>query len=492
MPEIGLKKSEFALSSLAIGADTIIAIAGVICAALLIAGTQYIYCFIISAKSGRMRWVKSVKLPNYCGYLSKTSNNLAAELYVHAKGPFYVSVRHATQNDAPEWRSPNFPCHAQSACFDVWGGLNWSDPVTIPLSNLRDGAHIVDIIPQDEAAQMYRIPMLVRHEWRSVIVVSSTNTWNAYNKFGGISNYYCGAIPLPLRPLFFILQSTGRCFRLSDRIVIPTVPLPKRRPLHNINDELRALQSDREIGASHLYRGELCLLRSLDKLGIPYSVASDEDVENFDINKSSTKIVFFNTHSEYWSDLGISALNNLISRGISVAFLSGNNIYRRVQRTESGLQVIDQMVNIDETARLIGAGYDALGYQTFAGYRVIEPDHWLFSNCSELQSNGYFGRGDGTSAHPGGSGHETDKIRPSSEGFQLLAMGENAEGGASMVCKDLPGGGFVFNASSVSFTAMLEADASLPQLIENMVERALGQPKSLEPQLSETSFEVAS
>jgi N,N-dimethylformamidase len=74
---------------------------------------------------------------------------------------------------------------------------------------------------------------------------------------------------------------------------------------------------------------------------------------------------------------------------------------------------------------------------------------------------------------PAPAGSRPDKIRPGSKGFQVVAVGKNSEGPAFMVCRDMPGGGFVFNVSSISFTPCLDDDAFIQKLVRNLIGHAM-------------------
>jgi hypothetical protein len=75
---------------------------------------------------------------------------------------------------------------------------------------------------------------------------------------------------------------------------------------------------------------------------------------------------------------------------------------------------------------------------------------------------------------PGGaSGHETDKITPSSpSGIKLLAKGLNPDdGGAHMTIHGTSSGGAVFAASSISWTTSLLVDEHVSQITTNVLRR---------------------
>jgi hypothetical protein len=136
------------------------------------------------------------------------------------------------------------------------------------------------------------------------------------------------------------------------------------------------------------------------------------------------------------------------------------------------LAVVGQRIDPDRTAALLGAAYDALGYLDFAGYRVVQADHWLLAGA-DARTGDVFGRGDGTPTRPGASGYETDKRRRGgADDAVLVAIGENAAGPAHLVCRDLPDGCFVVNAGSVAFTSAIGFDPTVDRIVANVLSRA--------------------
>jgi hypothetical protein len=113
---------------------------------------------------------------------------------------------------------------------------------------------------------------------------------------------------------------------------------------------------------------------------------------------------------------------------------------------------------------------------TVAPYEVLEPDHWVFAGTG-LRRGDHFGLktlheryGDGA------SGHETDKISPSSPpGLRPLACGLNPDnGGAHLVCFETSSGGAVFSAGSITFPTALLCDAPCSRITANVLQRFLG------------------
>jgi N,N-dimethylformamidase len=216
-------------------------------------------------------------------------------------------------------------------------------------------------------------------------------------------------------------------------------------------------------------RAELALIRFLERERIPYTVISDRDFA-YEIDTSRTRLFIFNHHTEYWSEEMIGRLDEVIERGSNIAFLSGNNMYRKVQFLDAAIAVIDPITPQNQVVPLIGTYYDASGWAINDAYRVTDASHWCFERL-QLQEGSEFGHR--TANRPGASGGETDKIRLSGKGFRVVAVGKNSEGPAFMVCRDVPGGGFVFNVGSTCFTQCLDDDPVIQKLVLNLVRRAI-------------------
>ncbi|MCC6168462.1 MAG: hypothetical protein IT329_14660 [Caldilineaceae bacterium] len=112
---------------------------------------------------------------------------------------------------------------------------------------------------------------------------------------------------------------------------------------------------------------------------------------------------------------------------------------------------------------------------TAAPYAVIRPDHWVFAGTG-LAAGDTFGHNSQHERIPGGaSGHETDKMSPSSPpSTVLLAKGLNPEdGGAHMTFYDTAGGGAVFSVGSITWPACVLVDKHVSAITANVIDRFL-------------------
>jgi hypothetical protein len=129
----------------------------------------------------------------------------------------------------------------------------------------------------------------------------------------------------------------------------------------------------------------------------------------------------------------------------------------------------------ESEANLLGVVFTPAGAMTGAPYRVIDAGHWVFGRTG-LKEGDVFGTRSLHRRCPGGaSGHETDKLSPSSPtNARLLARGLNPDdGGAHLVHVETPRGGGVLSVGSISWVSSLPVDEYVAQITENAIRRFL-------------------
>jgi hypothetical protein len=129
---------------------------------------------------------------------------------------------------------------------------------------------------------------------------------------------------------------------------------------------------------------------------------------------------------------------------------------------------------VESEANLLGVVTTEAGMMTAAPYRVVAPDHWVFSG-TDLAKGDLFGTESlHERCHGGASGHEMDQMSPHSPaGTTLLAEGTNPGGGGHMVCYELDNGGAVFSVGSVTYPASVLVDAAVSRITSNVLTRFL-------------------
>lgn len=313
-------------------------------------------------------------------------------------------------------------------------GCDWPRIASVTLPVVKSGYYLLRF---SNEAGVSAYPLVVKPAApgaHRLAVVASTNTWQAYNPWGGASYYHNDLRGPALRWVSF------------------------RRPY-----------APSILTETHLGGGELHLARWLEAQGIAYDLYADEDLDAGALGDAYDTWIF-HVHSEYWSKAMLARYDAHVRAGGRAVFLSGDVMAWEVAYTADGrLYKAREHPNRDG-ARYAGATYTGGDYGTYAGYAVLAPSHWAFEGTG-LGLHDTFGE---AGAYGGASGHETDKIPAGARGRTRLAKGANPGGGADMFTYAL-GEGEVFHVGSVTFTGALEADARVSKIVRNVIRRYNGQ-----------------
>ena len=130
---------------------------------------------------------------------------------------------------------------------------------------------------------------------------------------------------------------------------------------------------------------------------------------------------------------------------------------------------------VESEAHLLGVVFSETGIMTGGPYRVLKADHWAFDGTN-LHDADLFGVSSLHMRCPGGaSGHETDKVSPSSpKNIVRLAKGTNVDdGGAELVYYETSSGGAVFSAGSIAWPSAILIDNTVSRITTNVLNRFL-------------------
>jgi N,N-dimethylformamidase len=337
-------------------------------------------------------------------------------------------------------------------------GANWKTTFrfTIP-KNWKTGMYAARLY--DQTDHEFYVTFVVRepHSQAKIAVLSSTNTWSAYNNWNGASlyRYY---INDDLKPTIASLLSMAR-------------PNPVATP---------------EGAPVHLANAEKLTLAWLEKEKIAYNLITDWDLHHQPDLLKAYSVFIINTHGEYWTGPMYDQLERFLQRGGNLVNLSGNAIHWKTVIKGNQLEVRKDgkrhLLNgerggywkdLDRSeAGVLGVRYTPLGFGTYTPYEVKEANHWVFKetglkNGDLIGKTGY--------AQKGASGLETDKrdLIHTPVNTILLAKGTNPHGGAEMIYYDHPGGGGVFSVGSIAFSQSLILDPNLTRMVKNVIEHFL-------------------
>ncbi len=349
-----------------------------------------------------------------------------------------------------------------------------------------------------ESGQFFSFPWVVAPSRpRSKLAVLASNiTWNAYNNFGGRSNYIHPEA-LPPRPLVNARLEAKRYTDPShidyDGTDYDPLSFDRPEPINHIPEATQATDPIAGRAACHLAPAEWRLLAWLERQQFDYDYYAETHLHFDQLDLDQYRALAISTHPEYWSRAMYDRVKRWVfDRGGRLLYLGGNGLNcdvefldnsRCIYRNEDTRRMRDINASYESRfhlrheseANLLGVVYDQRGIMTAAPYRVVDADHWVFDETG-LAEGDIFGRHSLHERVPGGaSGHETDKRSASSpSGTRLLAQGLNADGGgAEMAIHHTASDGAVFSAGSINWVASLLVDDAVSQITSNVLRRFL-------------------
>jgi hypothetical protein len=342
----------------------------------------------------------------------------------------------------------------------------------------------------------FAFPWIVApREPRSPVAVLASNlTWNAYNNFGGRSNYI-NPEGLPRAPtvnarleLKRYTDPDGITYDAED---YPPLSFDRPEPINHIdlNSEINDPIEGR--AACHVAPAEWRLLGWLERENVAFDYYAETQLHDGSLDLDAYKVLVLSTHPEYWSRRMYFAVKLWVhERGGKLLYLGGNGLNCEVELRGPDLVVYCNgdaralkkggyesrfHMKVEPEAGLLGVVFTETGIMTGAPYRVRNASHWVFEGTG-LEDGDLFGQAGLHMRCPGGaSAHETDKVSPSSPpSLESLAKGINIdEGGADLVHYVTPSGGAVFSVGSIAWSSSILVDDCVSQITRNVLERFL-------------------
>ena len=369
------------------------------------------------------------------------------------------------------------PAGVQTPPDSAWKGCSWTPSFTFVIpADWTSGIYGAEL--SSPGSSTFRMSFVVKPGpslHGDFAVLANTNTWSAYNDWGGRSKY----TSTPAHVLGFL------------------------RP----NPYIHANGS----GTNAMARAELWVLDWLAASGYHVDVYSDLDFHRGIPGLALYHGLILSTHPEYWSREMFDRLESYLDHGGSLLYIGGNGLYERVEFSPDAhtLTMFPEYFDGTREARrrsyyrnlnpprperaVLGVAYRSDGYETWAPMQVLQAGHRFFqgTGVSNGQSIGASGLNGG-----GASGYEMDTSIPglapdgvivSASGsddrgsppanLELLARGTNAGGyGADMTYYAHPGGGGVFSGGALSFGGSLVIDPVLQQVVRNVLDEFLATP----------------
>lgn len=326
-------------------------------------------------------------------------------------------------------------------------------------------------------------------------VLGSNITWNAYNSFGGRSNYI-HADEFPPTPTvnsrFDLKRYHNKEFLTWYAANYAPLSFDRPEPFNHIEFHEKITDPIEGRQACHLAPAEWRLLGWLEHQGLPYDFYAETQLDDETLDLSAYRALVTAVHPEYWTRKMYDRVKQWVFHdGGRLLYLGGNGLNCEVEIRDSRMWVHNgQITGLDvegiggesrfalrheSEASLVGVVFTPPGAMTGAPYRVVDASHWCFSRTG-LVNGDLFGQKSLHVRCPGGaSGHETDKMSPSSPAnTRLLAKGLNPDdGGAHLVHFETPNGGGVFSVGSISWVSSLPVDEHVDTITGNAIRQFL-------------------
>src|SRR5262249_31791443 len=288
--------------------------------------------------------------PKWC------SGGDAVQFRVHAVEPYKLGLwRYGLRKEFIRnigWYDNHGPRAAMQVVPDghfVETGVNWDNGFGVHrqviMAPERTGLYYFHT--RTESGSFFSFPLVVapKRPLSPTAVLASTNTWNAYNAFGGRSNYIMAAKMID-EPIVNSKTDLPR-YRLSDygewKSAAEFAPLSFDRPepYNHVPEEVECADPIEGRQACHLAPAEWRLLGWLERQNYDYDLYADYPLHNGVLNLDAYRILILSVHPEYWSEAMYRAVKAWVfERGGRLMYLGGNGINCKVEFLEGGKAMV--------------------------------------------------------------------------------------------------------------------------------------------------------
>jgi len=340
-----------------------------------------------------------------------------------------------------------------------------------------------------------------------IAVLSATNTWNAYNDYGGRSNYI-NTGGLPDKPVVHARSELDRYTiengeQQAEDHEYPVLSFERPCLFNSISPEQDLTDPIRGKEGSHTAPAEWRFLGWLEREEYNYDLYSDMQLHTGDLALNSYDTLIIHTHPEYWSYKMFEKVKTWVEdEGGKLMYLGGNGVNAEVEVVdESRIRYMNNSENVrsdvslpkqipddsyesrfhrstgESEGSLLGVVFTESGIKRAAPYEVQKPGHWIFEG-TDLEEGDTFGQEVLQERCSGGaSGHETDKLSKNApKGTSVVAKGTNENhGGGEIIYYETESGGEVYSAGSITYPTALLVDDSISKITSNVINKFISE-----------------
>jgi N,N-dimethylformamidase len=199
---------------------------------------------------------------------------------------------------------------------------------TLP-ATLKSGVYAIKLEAESEVDRHPFFVMAAPGESTPVLLLFPTNTYLAYGNnhlsAGDMSSCMPHEKVVPEdEQLLFREPGLGRSVYDIHSDGTPVRYASRRRPLVDLRPAAPSWLSD----SYRHFAADLYLVEWLERLGVPYHVATDEDLQRDGQDLlGKYKVLVTGSHPEYWTRPGLRILTSYLSSGGRLMYLGGNGFY---------------------------------------------------------------------------------------------------------------------------------------------------------------------
>lgn len=356
---------------------------------------------------------------------------------------------------------------------------------------LESGWNIIQITAGEEQWR-HSIFYRPRKPEAEVLYLFPTFNWTAYNFWGGQSLY-----------------TKNRTTRVSMLRPCPAADPFLEPTIENFPLLYHAANVDKQV------------IDFFDENKIKYDVTTEEELHRPGSWFHDTPLLVIGNHSEYWTKEMYENVERYLDAGGSIMVLSGNTAFWRINYDEKRRTIeVDKddhgnhwlQQDIKKTG-VLGTHTNLHAMHTYAPYKVLEPGNWLLKGTG-LKDGDLFGEESAGHDPTVGYGSFGDKINfilgkrkvgaasgleydivteQTPSNWVTIAKGINpqnfgrgqvypdeeidwrGDGGADLGYYRHSGGGYVFNAGSITFPTAIQNDVVIQKILKNFINRVTAQ-----------------
>jgi N,N-dimethylformamidase len=389
---------------------------------------------------------------------------------IDREGVFSITISKLFDLNDPLYVASNVKSPVQETPVDCFAiGCDWKYTHKIVVKpEWGTGPYYVEISSNDNFFYIPFVVKAVTGKFAKNLVIVNTNTWQAYNTFGGASFYRYKARADTRWGKNKYLKKGSSCagyqrpdIHISMEVKLALEYIKKAKSVEQVASGMMPL--DISVGrVSHRFLSESYAWLWLRASGYDYDLITDQDLHNDAIPLEYNNVVLV-SHPEYWSLEMYSHFCDFIDNGGNLISLAGNVIYRRVNMRRRRKMWSNRMYKSTDAipgndityiwtppdmemtlnsplsplvntypGQVIGSAFITKSVNTYAPYKVIQDDHWVLEGV-KLEKDRLLGSNN--LSGEGASGHEMDASVIGQD--HVIASGQNQGGGADIIYHEI-------------------------------------------------------